>query len=145
MIIKGDIYLLLVNDGIVQTLVKTWQKNTNTIYAIFAELLAPEWVTTDSGDLQLTVNDATVNFYRSSLFDGGSAIVDVVYTVNCRAYTMAEAEDLAEACFNALHLQRTNNGNFFNCNLLAVIPPAGSTDNYNAVVEVRARGKEYLI
>jgi len=91
-----------------------------------------------SGKLNTTVQFRTVNYYRETTIDGFLPYKDAEYSINCRAYTQAEAEALASAVFLALNKVGDANTNCL-CTLSAVIPPRDEQDNYNARVNARIK------
>lgn len=126
---------LLTSNSSITSLVKSFANNSVTRYAIFKGTL-PKNVSTDTGKLDLTVNDSTINHYRSSGVDGGQMIVLTAQTIVCRAYTQKKAEEIQQAVFDVLSRKEVTNG-YFHCIKLPVIESSGDTDNFNASVEAR--------
>lgn len=140
MSVVSNIYTILSGTSAVTSKLATWTKSTATQYAIFATVLIPDNISTDTTPKELTTQDTTINFYRSGNIDGAQPYLDTEYTINCRASTEVNALALQSACYDALNRVTSTDGtNHFVCSKLAIIPPADSTDNYNAVVSVRAR------
>jgi hypothetical protein len=142
MSISSNIQLALYSDSAITALLKSWVYSSTTYYAIFAQSLLPKEITTDSSDLKLGVRDATINHYQAIPISGALPYIDTTYTISCRAYTESKALAIQSACFNALNRVKSADGkNHFVCTTNPVISPRDDNDNYNAVVEVRARGK----
>lgn len=76
----------------------------------------------------------TVNFYRSDPVDGGLNYTLERWSINCRAYTQAEAETIADAVITQINRVHFTDY-YFVCSVLPVIPPADGRDNYNCVVD----------
>jgi hypothetical protein len=141
MSISSNIQLALYSDSDVTDLLKSWVYSSNTYYAIFATTLRPKKITADSGDVELEVRDSTINHYQAVPISGALAYIDTTYTVSCRAYTESDATAIQLACYSALNRTKSADGkNHFVCTINPIIPPQDNTDNYNAVLEVRARG-----
>ena len=120
----------LYNDPGIQALVDTFKDNNDvTRYGIFNDKVRPKWFTGDN----------CITYYRLAPVDGGLEYGDYMYTVNCRARTMTEAEDLQIAVFNALNRRSSSDDGFIVCSALPVISPIDSTDNYNAPIEAHLK------
>jgi hypothetical protein len=91
-----------------------------------------------NGKLNTTVQFRTVNYYRESTIDGFLPHKEADYSINCRAYTQAEAEALASAVFSALNMVGDANHNCL-CSLEVIIPPRDEQDNFNARVNARIK------
>jgi len=139
MSIKTDIYDTLIADSDVTDKLASWTKSATTKYAIFSSTLIPDNISTDTGNLDLKVEDSTINYYLAVPIIG-NAWIDTTFTVSCRAYREYDAEQLQQACYSALNRTKSASGTLFTCTINPIIPPQDNTDNYNAVLEVRARG-----
>lgn len=129
---------MLSENATVQGLVNSFLVGTFTTYAIFDQSTIPDIIDTDSGQLELTVQDKTINHMPNSNLSGGLDYVDMTRQVSCRAYTEYEATQIQEACFNALNRNVSQDGNvFFVCESLPAIPAQNSVDNFNAPLVVR--------
>lgn len=138
-----SLYNILVAQSTITSKVASWVLTGTTYYAIFDLSLIPTSMPTTSGTKTFTVQDTTLNFYRSGIIDGGDVSIDTTYTLNCRAYTQDKAEALQMACYNALNRVLSADGQQqFVCRLLETIKPFDSADNYNAVIELRVRAKQ---
>ncbi|GAG03676.1 unnamed protein product, partial [marine sediment metagenome] len=110
----------------------TFDSSTNTdIPCIFANNVLPDW-------LESSITK-TINYYRVTPINGGLEYGQLSYSVSCRANNSPDAETIQEAVFDALNRQQSSTDGFFICTALPVIPPADSTDNYNAPVEVQIK------
>jgi hypothetical protein len=138
---KTNIQSLIYNDSTVQSLVTSYVQSTTTKYMIWQGSLIPKKVSTDTdSNYEPTPNDKTINHYTASNRDGGKPIVLTTQIVSCRAYKETDATDIQDAVFDALNrIKSDDNCSFFVCSKLPVIPPADSTDNYNAQVEVSVK------
>ena len=137
------LYNILVANNAITSKVASWVLTGTTYYAIFDLSLIPSSMPTTNGTKTFTVQDTTLNFYRSGIIDGGEVSIDTTYTLNCRAYTQDDAEALQTACYNALNRVLSADGQQqFVCRLLETIKPLDSADNYNAVIELRVRAKQ---
>ena len=141
MSISEAIQDILYNDATVYSLVTKWTKSATEYGMIFNNSLIPDEVETDSGDYEPDVKDTTVNHYRSGAINGGSMVINTSFSVNCRAYKEQDAEELQQACYNALNRVRSSDGKyFFVASKLQIITPADNNDNYNAVVDLNVKG-----
>lgn len=77
----------------------------------------------------------TANFYLTSPVKFSAEITDYIYTINCRAPTIAKSQGIAYAVAKTLDRQSTLTA-FFKCTVKATIPPLDPTDNYNTQVEI---------
>ena len=82
--------------------------------------------------------DNSINYYTVSNFQGGLEYDSIKYTVNCRSNGYVRSRAIQEEVFNVIN-RVTNEGAFFRCDKLPVIPPRDETDNYNAIVEILLR------
>ena len=78
----------------------------------------------------------TINFYRLSPVNTSLPYNDCTYTVNCRADSGIEAEDIADKVIEELN-RKFRGYYFIRFTKLPLIKPADETDNYNSVVECR--------
>lgn len=79
----------------------------------------------------------TINFYLNSPINFCAEFTDEIYSINCRADTLYESQNIALMVANTLN--RTSvTGAFFKCTMNAPIAPKDSTDNYNTQIEVTA-------
>jgi hypothetical protein len=136
-----DFQTTLYNDATVQSLVASFIASSTTEYAIFNDELIPSNIGTDSGVLNLTVNDSTVNYYEASPLDDSHPLTDTTITASCRASTRSKVKALRDAVATALNRKRVNDS-FFVCSRLSIIPPADENDNFNAPVEVKILNKK---
>lgn len=86
--------------------------------------------------------DATINYYRIDPVNGGLDYMQTSYSVNSRAPSQKEAEAIAQAVKDVVN-RHSSSEVFFVVAVLAVIPPSDATDNYNAPVEVIAKGRSF--
>lgn len=91
-----------------------------------------------NGKLRPTVQFRTVNIYRETPIDGYLPHKEADYSINCRAYTQADAEALAIAVYNALNKQGDSQHNCL-CLIEQVIPPRDEQDNYNARITAKMK------
>ena len=83
---------------------------------------------------QAFTGDASINFYMINPRNFGDSFEEYVYSVNCRDSSYTLSRTLAQAAIAAIN--RLNSSNYYIvCNLLATIPPADDTDNYNTPIE----------
>lgn len=116
----------LLNDSSVTSLL------TDTSY-VFYDVVVPDEV--------VGAKNKTINYYRVSPVIAGLEYMQVSYTVNCRAFTMGEAETIQRAVLDVVN-RHSQDSVFFVCEVLPTINKADQTDNYNAIVEVTAKGRE---
>jgi len=150
------IQYLLQQSTAVKDLISSWKSGLNEYYMIFFSLVIPELSATSykikksdsdttriikDGILKTTVQFRTINFYRDSSINGLLPHIETRYTINNRAYTQTEAEDIAGAVFTALHDKTTTSVNLY-CTIEAVTPPRDEQDNYNARITVNIKSKE---
>lgn len=88
-------------------------------------------------------NKSTINFYKTSPFEGGSPFYEQRFSIDCRALEEATASQIAFAVF--LLFNRTKkkfNGYeyFSRCSILPPIPPRDEADVFNIPVEIYIRG-----
>lgn len=105
---------------------------------IFYDTVLPNYYT-DGSELQ--TSDSTILYYRVSPINGGLDYLDTDYSVNCRAATQSEAEDLAEAVKAIVNRNFTIEGYGFRASILPTIAPLDSTDNYNTPLDVKVWGR----
>jgi hypothetical protein len=84
--------------------------------------------------------ESTINYYRIDPVDAGAGFMRTSYSINCRAASMAAAEDISRAVLGVVN-RHTNGSVYFVTSILPVIPPIDLTDNYNSPVEVIAKGR----
>lgn len=108
--------------------------NNSTVQLITSSRIAigtvePDWPISAKGCM--IYQDAPIN-HALEYYNGS-------FTVNCRASTEYEADELAEAVITALnrHLSGTA---FCTCQKLQVIKPFDETDNFNVPVNVTVKG-----
>lgn len=118
MLSSSDIYTALNVTGITNLL-----GSLGTTKALWGATVIPQ-----------TYEGASVNYYRSDLVSGALEYTLERWSINCRAYTQGEAETIADAVMTAINRVHFD-GYYFICDVLPVIHPADSTDNYNCVVE----------
>ena len=85
-----------------------------------------------------TVQFRTVKFYRETQIDGYLPHKEASYSINCRAYTQADAEALALAVYNALNKTGDSQHNCL-CLIEQVIPPRDEQDNFNARITAKMK------
>ena len=154
----GYAYVLsqLTASSSVQDVISSWAKGASTFYMIFYSWVIPT-LSADSykikktdgnltrlikdGMLKTTVQFRTINLYRDSSIDGTLPHVQTTYTINCRAYTQGEAEDIQNAVFTALNKNSTSSVNLY-CFKEALTPPRDEQDNYNARITAFIKSKE---
>jgi hypothetical protein len=122
----------LLNDASVTALIT---QGTN---GIFYDTVVPSKYPVVGGDVGAT--DSTINYYRVAPVNAGLNYMQVSYSVNCRAAVMADAEAIARAVLDVVNRHYSGSHNFV-ASVLAVIPPADTTDIYNAPVEIVAKGR----
>jgi hypothetical protein len=93
-------------------------------YAIWNDVLIPQDFT----------GTKSINFYMQAT--PTETEVDIYsYSINCRAQTMNEAQDIANTIINTIN-RKSNSDCFVYLQPLMVIPPMDDTDNYNAALDV---------
>lgn len=105
----------------------------DTRKALWGDCVIPSQYSYNSVTYKTTANK-TINYYRVAPILTGSEVQQIVFNVVCRGKTQADVEKIAEAVVKNVH-RRTYHGYFIRCKVLAIIPPADSTDNYNQTVE----------
>jgi hypothetical protein len=133
---ETQIQNLLYNDVTIQSLVTSYVYETVINYCVFKASLLPKSLDTDSDKLQLTVDETTINHYRSEPVSGGQTIIHTAQFINCRAKTQSDAEALQEQAHIVLNRIEVDRG-FFKSIKLPVIKPADDADNYNCPLEIR--------
>ena len=132
---------VLESDVTIQGLVDSFVKSSVIIFNIFSSKLIPKQVSTDSGNVALTVKEKTINHFRATAEDGAHPVVDLTRQVSCRAYIEKEAADIQDAAFKALNRVKTGTGTskkaFYICQKMPIIEPQDSRDNFNAPLNVR--------
>jgi hypothetical protein len=84
---------------------------------------------------------ATINFYYSESYSAAESYNQLVYTINCRAYTMAESQTIAQAVKAAIN--RVNGPDYYiSVEVLPTISPVDDRDNYNSTIQatIKKRG-----
>ena len=133
---ETQIQSLLYSSTAIKALLKTWVYDSITYYAIFNTSLLPDNVSTDSGLINLTVNDTTLNHYRVGNVEAGELIYFTTHIITCRAKKESTAIELQQKACDVLNLKHLE-GSAFQVVILPVIAPSDDTDNYNAPLEVR--------
>ena len=133
---ENQIQSLLYNDTTIQSLVSNWLISTVETYAIFNADLIPNNITTDTDTINLTVDDTTINHYRSGNINGGEIIRFTAQTVNCRSKNEYDAIALQERVHTVLNRVEVERG-YFKSIMLPAISPADDTDNFNCPLEIR--------
>lgn len=129
---------ILYNDAGVQAAIDSWVYSATTYYMVFSGLLLPEFITTDSGRNELTVQNKTINHFAIDTESGAKPVIDINRQVSCRAYTQSDAETIRDAAFTALNRVKSSDGSVnFVASKLPVIPPQDKADNWNAPLNVR--------
>lgn len=128
---------LLYNDSGVQSAVDGWTEGTVSMYMVFNDILLPELVKDDSGDIDLDISKKTINHFAVTSEGIGNKAIQVNRQVSCRADNITDAEAIQDAAFTALNRVKSSDGiAYFVANKMPVIRPNDSTDNYNAPLEV---------
>ena len=141
MSISSAVQKVLYADATVKASVDTWVESATTYYAIFSGTLLPDKVKTDSGNIKLDVKNKTINHYLAGNISGGSVVINVSYSISCRAYNESDALAIQSACYDALNRVRSDDGKyFFVASKLPVIPKRDDNDNFNAPVELNIKG-----
>ena len=69
---------------------------------------------------------------------GSKPVIDLTRQVSCRASSEIVARNIQEACFIALNrVKSADKKAFFICDILPIIEPVDSADNFNAPLDVR--------
>jgi hypothetical protein len=128
---QAELYTLLTDSTITDLL-------TQGEDGIFYDTVIPLNV----GGVTVGAEDSTINYYRVGPVNGGLDYLDVDYSINCRAPTQKEAEDIAVAV-KAVVNRRYGNGYGFRVSALPVIPPFNDVDLYNAPLDVKVWGRTF--
>lgn len=83
--------------------------------------------------------DKTIMIYSIGVFDDRLDYSDQPWTINCRAATYEDSQDLAELVKAALNRKSHDIEGVFYCQRLATIQPADKADNYNSPVEIQVK------
>ena len=98
---------------------------TVSVPALFNDVQVPE----DCSELK------TINFYQIGMIDLSLNYIQAEYSVNCRAATQGEVNNIADAVITAVN--RVSFTDFFTtCQVGAPIPPIDPTDVYNIPVQI---------
>jgi len=112
----------------------------STVTDLLTDGVSGIWYDTVIPDEVTGPNEATINYYRISPVNGGLNYMQVEYSVNCRAGSMAASETLARAVFDVLN-RHSEDSVYFVTSVMATIPPVDLTDNYNSPIEAIAKGR----
>ena len=120
---QSEIYAALNVSAITSLLDKRTSTDTNP--ALIGDLVVPSAWTAKR----------TINFYLTSPVVYSDELPSYVYTVNCRAATQYQSQNIAATVASTLSRRTLGNG-YIKSKQLRTIPPADSTDTYNTPVEV---------
>jgi hypothetical protein len=97
--------------------------------AVFGDRVVPK---------DLPAGSTSINFYHAPV-NPTLEYEDEVYTLNCRGPAFTDSRNIQNAVVTAFNRKASQTDGFYTCNVLAIIPPADQTDNYNGPVEVRIK------
>jgi hypothetical protein len=134
----AQMQLILENDSAIQSLVDSYTQDAATVYLILNQTLLPDKVSSDSGDIDLTVTHKTINHFQVTNLSGAIQVSDIIRQISCRSDKEQEAVDMQTACFDALNrVISTDKKVYFVAETMPVIRPQDSVDNFNAPLNVR--------
>lgn len=84
----------------------------------------------------------TINCYRIDPFDASSEIFTSKWSIDCRADTEYNSQDIASAVCTALNrVHKTTDGKMYfgTISILSTIPPIDESDQYNTSVQLLIR------
>ncbi len=91
---------------------------------------------------QTDTSAETINCYQSGTYNAAEEFFQTTWSIDCRAGTEQESQELAQAVESALNRKSASVGGYLYFGTISILPtiqPADDADVYNTPVEIIAR------